>query len=49
MSETKWKYHPKNPANQEFNINGKRCQSKKNGWWLKGHNNPTKSLRKSDT
>lgn len=40
MSKSNFKNHPSNPAAQPFNINGK--ESKKRGWWLKGHNNPVK-------
>jgi len=35
-----WQNHPNHPKNQPFNINGK--ESKKHGWWLKGHNNGRK-------
>lgn len=33
MSETQWKYHPKNPANQPFVGAGRKNQAKKNSWW----------------
>lgn len=33
MSETKWKYHVKNPANQPFVGAGRKNLTKKNSWW----------------
>lgn len=36
--------NPNAPHNQPFNINGR--ESKKRGWWLKGHNNSSKKEAK---
>lgn len=36
MSETKWKYHPSNPANQPFQMRGTPNKSKSKSWWNAG-------------
>lgn len=40
MSKPNYKHHANNPANQPFNINGRR--SEKRGWWVRGNNNAKK-------
>lgn len=37
--ETKFKDHKRNPANQPFNINGKKNQAKKKAWFQVGKSN----------
>ena len=39
MSELKWKYHPKNPANQIFNVQAKPNKTKSKAWFQVGSNN----------
>lgn len=46
MSETTWKYHPKNPANQPFRINGRKNISKSKAWWQLGKSNNVSRKKK---
>ena len=49
MSETKWKYHPSNPANQPFNINGRKNLTKTRAWFQVGKTNGVKRSKKAAT
>lgn len=37
--------HPKNPANQPFQLNGSRCASKTDSWWNPGSRNYWRSKK----
>lgn len=39
MSETVWKYNPSNPANQPFQLNGRKNLTKTKAWWQLGTSN----------
>lgn len=47
MSEVKWKYHAKNPANQPFNGKGTRNKAKIQSWWNAGSSKYWRNARKA--
>lgn len=49
MSETTWKYHPRNPANQSFNVKGRKNLTKTRAWFQLGTSNGVKRSKKAAT
>lgn len=45
MSDVTWKYHPKNPANQVFNVTARKNKTKQKAWFQVGNSN-NKSVKK---
>ena len=45
MSDVKWKHHAKNPANQAFNIGGRKNLTKAKAWWQLGKSNNRSSKK----
>ena len=43
MSKLSYKNHPNNPANQAFNLHGRKNLTKKKAWWQLGNNNNRKN------